>query len=354
MNINEFRTLSAFPFIHNGNQYDGIKIAKNNTCKTCNNVDCCNQSNYLSNTKYICRKDLVSYIVKTNDQHIYFINGFVRPNARVTSTLLAYKRDYIEKEEAIIEFIRLVNIFNVLIEEKTKHSIEKNFSVFHDIRTTAITITRCTENLIKKQLGNTFEEKLYNNKDLLDLYDSITLLSDQFNMIDILVNTSKIQYTKKRQINVFQLCERISRLLRKNAATKEVKIQWHDNGKIEDCLLYPSISLLPLVLIDNAIKYSFSGRVIDIGIYDEQNNIKIVISSFGNFVPLEDRSIIFEKFQRGGNSKDKEGIGLGLWIAKQLLFAHEGDITYSTNGSGDAGQNVFTSIIPKLSNNIVA
>jgi len=312
-------------------------------------MDCNKLKVYNGSETFICKKGLISFHLLTNDQNHYFINGFIpRGYKRIDYRLAIYKKDFIDKEKEIKDFIGQINIFCHLIDEKIRNSIEKNFSVFHDIKTTTITITRCAENLINKLPGDSFEKKMQLDIDLLDLYDSISLLSDQLAMIDILVNTSKIKYAKKRPINVFQLFERISKLLRRNASLRDVKIQWHDNGKIDDCLLYPSFSFLPLVLIDNAIKYSFNSKVIDIGIFNNLENIRIYVSSFGELVPEKDREIIFEKFKRGGNASDKKGIGMGLWIAKQICFAHDGDIRYETSGTGNVGENRFVAEFPKI------
>jgi hypothetical protein len=114
------------------------------------------------------------------------------------------------------------------MDDRIVNNVEENFSVFHDVKTTAVTITNCAEKIISRNDGGSFEQKLENSDtDLLNLYNSISLLSDQLKMIDILVNTNKITYARKREANIYQLFEKFSRLLRNSANKKNLAIHWH-------------------------------------------------------------------------------------------------------------------------------
>jgi len=348
MKLEEFKKLSPYPFIFDSELYDGKKLKQNNSCTGCNRMECLKDENYNGNSHYKCYKGLRSFQIFTNNGNNFTLNGLLFEQD-FDKVLRQYKEEYNVEEEEISNFIDLINSFEEVIEERIVNTIEENFSVFHDIKTTAITVTNCAESLINKNEGSNFEEKLHNSStELFDLYNSISLLSDHLGMIDILVNTNKIRYAKKRQINIYQLFERFSRLLQTNASKKDLKIQWHDNGKISDLLLYPSIQFLPLILIDNAIKYSFHDKTIVLGFYENDKKIEIKITSYGNFVPDNEIDKIFDKYYRGENSTDKEGIGMGLWIADRICKAHNGSIEYEQNGTEDFGQNIFKVTIPKL------
>lgn len=349
MKLNEFKKLSPYPFIHNSEVYSSKNdLKQNKTCERCKEKQCYNYKEFNSENSLKCIKGLWSFCIRTNNQNDYTIFGLILEK-EVNNHILQYKKKYIVSKEEISRFTECILQFDSIIEERIFNTIEENFSVFHDIKTTAITVTNCAEKLIGKNQGILFEEKLANSdKELIDLYDSISLLRDHLNMIDILVNSNKIKYSKKRVINVFRLFERISKILRNNADKKGLQINWHNNGTIQDAFLYPSFQFLPLVLIDNAIKYSFEGRQIQIGIYDFQTSLRIKVSSFGDFVEEGEEENIFEKYYKGKNSLDKEGIGMGLWIARQICNAHEGKIYYEKNGSGKYGQNVFVAEFPRL------
>lgn len=95
-------------------------------------------------------------------------------------------------------------------------------------------------------------------------------------------------------------------------------------------------------LIDNAIKFSPKGEIIEIRLYKEQENIVFSIKDNGVGIPEEDQKRIFEKFYKGDKSRNTDGNGLGLSIVKRIVDIHQGQILLES--SIDAG----TKIIVKL------
>lgn len=101
------------------------------------------------------------------------------------------------------------------------------------------------------------------------------------------------------------------------------------------CDLFTDYSFLNHVLfnlVDNAIKYGYRGTNINISIslppdqlecqkteaYEKINKIYISVISYGNEISEEDRKQIFKLFYRSGYSSKKEGMGIGLFLAKKL------------------------------------
>ncbi len=88
--------------------------------------------------------------------------------------------------------------------------------------------------------------------------------------------------------------------------------------------------------LDNAIKYTDEGEVVlSINMIDD--NIRISVQDEGVGIPEEQQERLFNKFFRAENviRKDVEGSGLGLFIAKNIVEAHNGEIGFeSTEGEG--------------------
>ena len=85
-------------------------------------------------------------------------------------------------------------------------------------------------------------------------------------------------------------------------------------------------------LIDNAIKYSFDGGKIDINIKPDKNFVEILVKDDGVGVRKEDQDKLFRRFSRIHNplSIQAGGTGLGLYITKKLILAHNGNISVSS------------------------
>ncbi|MGB9769218.1 MULTISPECIES: sensor histidine kinase [Caldisericum] len=79
-------------------------------------------------------------------------------------------------------------------------------------------------------------------------------------------------------------------------------------------------------LIDNAIKFTKSGYI-KITAIEEKDKVKVVVEDSGLGINEKDLPHIFERFYKGENNKDgNEGMGLGLSIVKEYVYAHNGEI----------------------------
>jgi len=101
-------------------------------------------------------------------------------------------------------------------------------------------------------------------------------------------------------------------------------------------------------LLSNAIKYSYEGTEVRVELYDDGDTVKLAVRDRGVGVSEADLPRLFSKFDRIDNplSYSEGGSGLGLFLARQLIVAHGGDITVeSEEGKG----STFTIALPKKS-----
>jgi len=90
-------------------------------------------------------------------------------------------------------------------------------------------------------------------------------------------------------------------------------------------------------IIDNAVRYTLSGGMIEIFLEKNEKEIKVQISDNGLGIPQDEQKKVFTRFFRGSNITqiDTEGTGLGLYIAKNIIEAHGGRIWFeSEEGKG--------------------
>jgi signal transduction histidine kinase len=99
-------------------------------------------------------------------------------------------------------------------------------------------------------------------------------------------------------------------------------------------------------LITNAIKYG-AGNPITISISSNKTHAEISVKDEGVGIAPENLNRIFDRFERAISSTSVTGLGLGLYICKQLVAAHGGSIqAESTLGAG----STFTVKLPLSSN----
>ena len=91
-------------------------------------------------------------------------------------------------------------------------------------------------------------------------------------------------------------------------------------------------------LLDNAVKFSPEGSPIKINVKEEVGRSRFAVSDHGPGVPMEDREAVFGYFEQADPSTTRSfgGLGAGLYIARQLVAAHGGDISIEETPGGGA------------------
>jgi PAS domain S-box-containing protein len=81
-------------------------------------------------------------------------------------------------------------------------------------------------------------------------------------------------------------------------------------------------------LLENAVKYSPDGSEIDVTVRSEGDRIVTSVCDRGMGIPNDELALVFERFHRGRqvSSTNYGGLGLGLYITKQIVERHGGSI----------------------------
>lgn len=99
-------------------------------------------------------------------------------------------------------------------------------------------------------------------------------------------------------------------------------------------------------LLSNAIKYSPAGGDITVHVEPATEEVRISVTDRGIGIPARDQARIFECFFRAhsGTAHDRGGLGVGLYIAREIVQMHGGRMWFETQE--DAG-STFTFTLPR-------
>jgi len=97
-------------------------------------------------------------------------------------------------------------------------------------------------------------------------------------------------------------------------------------------------------LVSNARHHGGVGELIQIHARREGGDVVLEVRNVGNEIPAELAGLLFNPFKRQslGNQRNKTGLGLGLYIAHEIVQSHRGTIDYRF----DAPHVVFTVRFP--------
>lgn len=145
-------------------------------------------------------------------------------------------------------------------------------------------------------------------------------------MLDISrIRTGKLSFTKER-INIMELVTDVVERMRPQfvQSGKELpRLFFEDVGESECDKM--RIEQVLTNLLSNAFRYG-KGLPIDVRARKFGQMIEISISDRGIGISEEDQSRIFSRFQRAVPASEVSGLGLGLYITKQIIEGHGGTI----------------------------
>ena len=170
-------------------------------------------------------------------------------------------------------------------------------------------------------------------------------------LVNDLLNVARIEegkyITNQAPGDIEQVIARVVQGLREEAMRRKVKL-----------LFIPSSEKLPQVLIDqekiqlalenligNAIHYTPEQGTVTVLARNGIQGVEVTVSDTGIGIPKLQQDRVFSKFFRAGNAKKKEteGTGLGLYLAKNIIIAHKGTISFISKE--DKG-TTFTFTVP--------
>lgn len=198
-------------------------------------------------------------------------------------------------------------------------------AVSHELRTPLTYINGYSDILMKGMYKSSEEQRQY-----------LLIINNEAKRISILVNDlfemSKLQVNEfvleREYSNLNQIIEKVTTNLQPEILNKGIKI----TTSLKEI---PLISIDPkrmeqvlYNLVENAMKYTMQGEIF-ISSYKENGFIKIKIKDTGIGISKSELTKIFDRFYRIEQSRARKtgGTGLGLYVVKQIIEAHEGEIT---------------------------
>ena len=93
-----------------------------------------------------------------------------------------------------------------------------------------------------------------------------------------------------------------------------------------------SITQVLYNLLDNAVKFADEGTEITISLWKQNGKAYVSVKNRGETIPADDLPLIFDRFHKSDRSRslDRDGVGLGLYLVKSILDAHNEDIAVTS------------------------
>jgi signal transduction histidine kinase len=130
-------------------------------------------------------------------------------------------------------------------------------------------------------------------------------------------------------VNISSVIQQVVKSFEKQAAKKEIKLIFQTSN-YSSLIQADSLFLIQIFenLISNAIKFSESGKKVEVQISEQKTKVRIEVKDEGPGLTEEDLSVVFKKFQQlSAKPTAGEGsIGIGLSIVKRYVEQMDGTV----------------------------
>lgn len=149
------------------------------------------------------------------------------------------------------------------------------------------------------------------------------------NLLDITRADSGYLKVNRKNVNIVEITRMIVESIELYSREKEISICFNSQSEdIYTALDDEKYERVILNLLSNAVKFTPKGKKIYVEIYKEKDEIIIMVKDEGIGIPKEKLEYIFERYSQlnNGLTRNSEGTGIGLCLAKLMAKALGGDI----------------------------
>jgi len=284
--------------------------------------------------------------------------SFIKPLSKIRdATIKLAQGNYevitdVKQNDEIGELAKSIDKLALQLNKSSKESerfekMRQNFiaNISHELRTPITVIRGSMEAICDGVISEPEQLKEYNKQILSDSIHLQRLVND-------LIDLTKLQNTDfsidKNTINLLEIVNDAVRSMKQISSKKNIKINFKKNNETENYLFvgdYQRIRQMIIIVLDNAIKFSNENQKIDIFLKKLNNKCELKICDNGKGINPENVGEIFNRYHKSNTEENKNGMGLGLAIAKEIAIRHNIDILVNSEPNI---QTIFTFLIPSV------
>jgi signal transduction histidine kinase len=165
-------------------------------------------------------------------------------------------------------------------------------------------------------------------------------------LIDDMLDVSRMRSgqlsIRPGQVQLMDLLERVVSDLSLQASATGCKLSLRPHPPVEGCWDEFRIEQVVVNLLTNALRYG-GGQPVEVSVQYAENTVSIHVRDEGKGIAPSDLERIFEPYERGARNGEPKGLGLGLYISRQLALSHGGELRVTSKpGEG----STFTLVLP--------
>lgn len=219
------------------------------------------------------------------------------------------------------DFGRLIRDVDREVNERTRATVTENV---HEIR---------SMNTSLYHVGFELQEQLLYDKQKLALAKNVVALSElisaRIELADLTISSlDDSADLPSAPVPVYRKFDKIIKCYIAYAAKREITFSLNGDSRSQTNGI-EHFEMIPLIVIDNSVKYSPNNRTIEVTFQEEASHINVHVKSLGPRIEAHEKDSIFNREIRGEAAikSGQSGSGIGLYFARRLLKSIGGSIT---------------------------
>ncbi len=238
---------------------------------------------------------------------------------------------------------RLIRLYEVVLENrrriiKERKDLQELISdISHQVKTPIANLKMVNATLLEQEMGREKQKEF------------LTACDMQIEKLDFLmqamIKTSRLEAgiisLKKQKQTIY---ETFANALGGNllqAERKEIQVQVNCSEDLEVSHDRKWTGEAFFNLLDNAVKYTSNGGIIKVDVKAWEMYVKVTITDSGKGIAKEKQGTIFQRFYREEEVHDIEGIGIGLYLTREIITMQGGYIMVDSEIGKGTSFSVF-------------
>lgn len=249
------------------------------------------------------------------------------------------ERTSIQADDEIAQLAQSVNQLADALDQTERRRLALLADVTHELRTPLATIGGYMEGLVDGVVSAnpaTFNLILRETRRLQRLIEDLELLSRvEAGQLPVVARAIDLRSVLEAQIAQFEPLFSSNRVHLCFDAPEHLPQVWADPDRVAQVVIN---------ILANAYRYTPSGGTVTVQACADDHEVRVAVIDTGIGIAAEHLPHLFERFYRVDKSRARNsgGSGIGLAIARHLIYAQGGEIWAESDGIGKGARFIFT------------
>lgn len=249
------------------------------------------------------------------------------------------ERTSIHADDEISQLAHSVNQLAEALDQTERRRLALLADVTHELRTPLATIGGYMEGLLDGVVSAnpaTFNLILRETRRLQRLIEDLELLSRvEAGQLPVVARAIDLRPVLEAQLAQFETLFSSNQVTLQLDAPAQLPQVWADPDRVAQVLIN---------ILANAYRYTPAGGTVTVQVTTDDHEVRVAVIDTGIGIAAEHLPHVFERFYRVDKSRARNsgGSGIGLAIARHLIYAQGGEIWAESDGIGKGARFIFT------------